>query len=325
MYFIYRREQMEFKILEYMIAIADAGSVTKAAEKLFISQSGLNQQLIKVEKELGTPLFYRSKKEMRLTHAGKIYIENARRILKMAQNCVTQINDLSEHPRGTISFGLPFEHGADLFIDISEAFSKKYPDVAVFMIEQTVSQMQERVRTDQLDLAFVMQNGNPSPQHFDFIHLCSEKLVLGIPKKHPLAQYAAPPGKPLRTMELERLKNDKFAFMFSGSTMRSVIDPLFTEAGFVPNIRFETVMNNVLYRLVSKGLCCTILPQSYARKDSSTAWFYLEGDPHWEWYVIFPNSRVLSSADKYLIELSQAYAKKMEDYWRANDVGSPTT
>ena len=68
---------MNFKILEYIVAIAETGNVTKAAERLFISQSGLNQQLIKLEAELGTPLFHRSKKEMRPTHAGLIYIENA--------------------------------------------------------------------------------------------------------------------------------------------------------------------------------------------------------------------------------------------------------
>ena len=63
---------MGFKEFEYMIAIAETGSVTKAAAKLFISQSGLNQQLLKIESELGTTLFYRSKKEMKLTQAGRI-------------------------------------------------------------------------------------------------------------------------------------------------------------------------------------------------------------------------------------------------------------
>ena len=118
---------MNFKILEYIVAIAETGNVTKAAERLFISQSGLNQQLIKLETELGTPLFHRSKKEMRPTHAGRIYIEHARRILNMAQNCVSQINDLSDNPRGTISFGLPYEHGADLFIILQRISAMLFP------------------------------------------------------------------------------------------------------------------------------------------------------------------------------------------------------
>lgn len=314
---------MDFKLLEYIVAIADYGSVTKAAEALYISQSGLNQQLIKVEKSLGTALFYRTKKEMRLTLAGTIYIANARRILKMAQNCVTQIQDLSDNPCGTISYGLPFEHGVDLFLNVSEEFSKRYPNVSISLMEQTVKHMLEKVQTDQLDMAFVMMNEKPSSHDFDYIHLCTEKLVLGLPIKHHLAQFAAPPNMPLKTMELERLKDDKFAFMFAGSTMRNIIDPLFEEAGYAPDIRYETLMNNALYRLVDKGLCCTIMPQSYARKSKNSAWFYLEQNPHWEWYIIFSKTRVLSSADKYLIDLSRTYAERMKEYWDKNDIGTP--
>lgn len=316
---------MEFKILEYIIAIADTGNVTKAAERLFISQSGLNQQLLKLENAIGTPLFYRSKREMRPTHAGRIYIENARRILKMQQNCLTQIHDLSENPQGTISFGLPYEHGADLFIHVSQEFSRHFPNVSITLLEQTVKEMEEKIRADQLDMAFIMTNRRPSSQHFDCVHLCTEKLVLGIPKKHPLAQYAAPLGMPLQTMEIERLKTDRFALMFSGSTMRNVIDPLFENAGFFPDVRYETHMNNVLYRLVRKGLCSTIIPQSYAQKNNSSVWFYIEGMPHWEWYIIFSKTRVLSSADKFLIRLAQDYAQEMKDYWEIHDIGSPVS
>ena len=314
---------MNFKILEYIVAIAETGNVTKAAERLFISQSGLNQQLIKLETELGTPLFHRSKKEMRPTHAGRIYIENARRILKMAQNCISQINDLSDNPRGTISFGLPYEHGADLFINIAKDFSHAFPNVAITLTEQNVREMEENVQTDRLDLAFVMIKDKPSSRHFDYVHLCTERLVLGIPRKHPMAQYAAPTGKPLNTMDLKHFKNDPFAFMFSGSTMRNVIDPLFEDAGYLPKIRYETHMNNVLYRLVSNGLCCTIMPQSYVQNGSGSVWFYPEQEPSWDWYIIFSKDRMLTSADRYLIQLSQNYAQKIKDFWDHYGVGFP--
>ena len=314
---------MNFKILEYIVAIAESGNVTKAAERLFISQSGLNQQLIKLETELGTPLFHRSKREMRPTHAGLIYIENARRILKMAQNCISQINDLSDNPRGTISFGLPYEHGADLFINIAKDFSHAFPNVAITLTEQNVREMEENVQTDRLDLAFVMLKDKPSSRHFDYVHLCTERLVLGIPRKHPMAQYAAPTGKPLNTMDLKHFKNDPFAFMFSGSTMRNVIDPLFEDAGYLPKIRYETHMNNVLYRLVSNGLCCTIMPQSYVQNGSGSVWFYPEQEPSWDWYIIFSKDRMLTAADRYLIQLSQNYAQKIKDYWNHYGVGFP--
>lgn len=306
---------MSFKELEYMIAIAETGSVTKAASKLFISQSGLNQQLLKIEGELGTALFYRSKKEMKLTQAGRIYIENARRVLKMNQNCISQIHDLTDNPIGKISFGLPFEHGTSLFIDIAKEFSHAFPNVSITLREQPVLEMEEDIKSDKLDLAFVLESTKPSSHYFDCVHLCSERLVLGIPKKHPMAQYAAPRGRALNTIRLEYFKNDPFALMFAGSTMRHVIDPLFEEAGYLPNIRYETHMNNVLFRLLQNGLCCTIIPESFVRESSNIAWFYPEQLPAWDWYILFSKDRILTSADKYLIELSKAYAKKMAQRW----------
>ena len=100
---------MDVKLLEYMIAIADCGNITKAAESLFITQSGLNQQLIRLENELNTQLFYRTKRHLHLTQAGKIYIDNAREILKIKKNTYTTIQDLTDGTVGEISFGIPKE------------------------------------------------------------------------------------------------------------------------------------------------------------------------------------------------------------------------
>ena len=67
--------------------------------------------------------------------------------------------------------------------------------------------------------------------------------------------------------------------MFEGSTMRQVIDLMFERAGFKLNIRFESGMNTTLRRLVERGLCCTIIPQTMTRHDDHIAWFFLIGSP----------------------------------------------
>ena len=74
---------MDTKQIEYIIKIADEGSITRAAEKLFITQSALSQQLQKLEKELGAPLFVRNKSDWTLTPEGKVYVENAREMLRI--------------------------------------------------------------------------------------------------------------------------------------------------------------------------------------------------------------------------------------------------
>ena len=77
---------MDLKQLEYIVAIAECGNISRAAETLFITQSGLNQQLIKLEKELGQQLFYRNKHYLRTTQAGKLYIDSAKEILRIKKN-----------------------------------------------------------------------------------------------------------------------------------------------------------------------------------------------------------------------------------------------
>ena len=82
---------MDLKQLEYIVTIAEKGNISKAAESLFISQSGLNQYLIKLEKDLGVRLFDRNKHFLRPTQAGKIYVKNAIEILKIQRNTYSML------------------------------------------------------------------------------------------------------------------------------------------------------------------------------------------------------------------------------------------
>lgn len=74
---------MDLKQVEYILKIAEENNITRAAEKLFITQSALNQQLLKLERELDTPLFYRSRTNWRPTEAGEVYIRNAKELLRI--------------------------------------------------------------------------------------------------------------------------------------------------------------------------------------------------------------------------------------------------
>ena len=85
---------MDFRLLEYIVKIAEENNITKASEKLFISQSALNQQLLKLEQELGTRLFHRSRTNWHLTEAGKIYVEGARDALKIKHDTYPRIQDI---------------------------------------------------------------------------------------------------------------------------------------------------------------------------------------------------------------------------------------
>ena len=95
---------MDTRQMEYIIQISEERSITKAAEKLFITQSALNQQLQKLEKELGLPLFVRTRSDWHLTPAGEIYINTARQILNLkkerevAKKYIRQMNIVCTGP-----------------------------------------------------------------------------------------------------------------------------------------------------------------------------------------------------------------------------------
>lgn len=118
---------MELKQLEYIIQIAEDNNITRAAEKLFITQSALNQQLLKLENELGTQLFVRARNNWHLTQAGAIYVENAKSILLIKKETYNKINDLLEIKEGTIKIGLTPERGTDMFAAIYPGFIINIP------------------------------------------------------------------------------------------------------------------------------------------------------------------------------------------------------
>ena len=252
---------MDFRQLEYIVAIAENKSISKAAETLFISQSGLNQQLIKLEKELGLQLFDRNKHFLRPTKAGEIYVKNAIEILKIKRNTYTELGDLKKEATGEISLGLTHEHGIDLFTSIFTAFNQRYPGITFALTEAIVARQNELLLSGQLDLGFVMLLES-ARINLEYITLFEEDLILGIPKNHPEAARANPFGMPLATTDLRRFYDSKFSLIFGTSTMRQLVDPLFQQAGYKPQILIETAMNHALIQLVSKGFCCTILPYS---------------------------------------------------------------
>lgn len=303
---------MDLKQLEYVIAIAENGSISKAAESLFISQSGLNQQLIKLEKELNIQLFYRTTHHLEMTQAGKIYVKNAKDIMTIKKNTYNQIADLVDSSAGVIELGMTTEHGSNMFVDVFPEFSKRYPNVTLNLYEGIVRNQHEKLLAGHLDLGLVLVK-EPDKINLEYVHLYNERLVLGVNRCHPLAKkYGAPAGAPFPTIDLSLFAGEPFSLVFASSTQRNVLRPHFEAAGFEPKILFETSMNHVLSKMVAHDICCTIIPQSHAGNYDRAAWFYLTSDPVWEVAMVYNKNNPPSKAGWYFIKLAQEHGQEME-------------
>ena len=147
---------MDVKQMTYILTIAQEGGISKAAAKLFITQSALDQQLLKLEHELGTRLFFRSRSSFALTEAGRVYVEYARRMLELKNEAYRIIHDIADRRRGTLSLAFAPERGMEMFMAVYPRFYQSYPEVTVTPREISVRRQLEMLAGDELDLGFCL-------------------------------------------------------------------------------------------------------------------------------------------------------------------------
>lgn len=302
---------MDLKQLEYMVAIERYGTMSDAAKYLFVTPSALNQQLLKLERDLGVPLFTRARRRMEPTEGGRVYLDAAKQMLALRQATYTQLQDLANCQTGSYEVGLTFEHGSDTFARIYPPFHEKYPGISIQCHQLLVPEMVEMLMTGQLDIAFLL-TGTPENYEVEYHQFSAENLLLGLHRSHPAAHLAGPPGTPpSRVIDLSLLKGDAFATALSNSTMRTeLIDPIFEREDFHPRIMMESSFNAFLEQLAGLGLCDTIIPQSRITNHEDLVWFYLPGYPRFQFGVAYPKGYRLNRALRDFIELARQDAQK---------------
>src|ERR1700684_4698653 len=137
---------MEFHQLRYVCAIADTGTFSRAAERCQISQPSLSQQVLKLEAELGTKLFARRGRSIRLTEAGRAFIPRARTILEQMEAARSTAADQNTDFRGSVTVGVIPTVAPYLIPSYAAGFAKKYPDAKLRIVEETTSVLGEGLR-----------------------------------------------------------------------------------------------------------------------------------------------------------------------------------
>lgn len=248
---------MNLKELEYIVRISEEKNVTHAASQLFISPSALNQQLLRLEREIGTQLFYRARNGWRLTRAGEIYLQGAREILSIKQETYRQLQDVVEVQRGVLSVGLTPRRSESTFVNVYPLFCQAYPEMKLNIHEASVRKQQKMIASGEIDIGFMsLEEGQRTDD--DYQHLYSEEVVLYLSSEHPLLRHARMTEDGWPEIDLALFRDESFALMFPESTLRGTIDSLFLEAGFTPNVLFESAYIRTIMNMVRSGLCCTI-------------------------------------------------------------------
>lgn len=300
-----RVESMDTKQIEYILKIAEEGNITHAAEKLYLTQPALNQQLLRLEKELGTLLFVRSRTHWHPTDAGKVYLENARKILQLKQDTYRIINDMVSCGKGRLSVGFTPGRGINMFSDVYPRFHQTFPGITVTPHELSVHRQQALIARGELDIGFMTLCEKHKTRN-EYIPICQEEIYLAIPSRHPLSNPA--PEDKDAIMDITAVQYEPFVLMYKESTIRSLVDEVFEQAGFQPDVLFETSNTVTILTMIQSNLCCGLIPEYYIRNcPAGITCFRLPSRPCWEIAACYRKGSYLTQAAKYFIELTKEH------------------
>lgn len=251
---------MELRHLRYFLAVAEEGNVTRAAERLHISQPPLSQQLKDLERTLGVTLFHRSPQGVTLTAAGDAFLIEARRILQAAQQARDVAVRAAQGQTGTLRVGFTSSAAFNPVVaGTLREFRRQWPDVQVLLEETNTARLTEGLLHRKLDAAFLRPASSSELTELQVRRFTDERMKVVLPASHPLAH--------LRRIELKRLAQDPFVLFPRqvGLSLHDAIIGACQAAGFEPRIDQETPQLSSVINLVAAELGVSIVPTSLAQ------------------------------------------------------------
>lgn len=194
---------MELRQLRYLLAIAEEGNFTRAAEKVFVSQSALSQQIQTLEQELETILLERSRKGIRLTPAGQILCDHAWRVVHEIEQAQVAIGELEGLKRGELRVGVVQTVNGYLMPGIVSTFAECYPNVKLFVEELSADDLERWLEDGDVQIGIGFTP--PALPGIVVEELFEERLVLVTRRDHPLAGRDAVPVATLHDLPMVML------------------------------------------------------------------------------------------------------------------------
>ena len=247
---------MELRHLRYFLTVADEGSVTRAAERLHISQPPLSQQIKELERMVGVPLFERTSQGMTLTAAGMAFRTEAQRSLQAAQDARQAALRASQGHTGTLRVGFTTSAAFHPAVTGSlQSFRSAWPEVQVLLEESNTTRLSEALLSGTLDAAFV-RPGSQAPGALRLQPFKDEPMKVVLPASHPLAGQ--------RRIALHRLAKEPFVLFprSVGPGLHDAVVQACRDAGFEPLRGPETLQLSSVINLVAAGMGVSVVPDS---------------------------------------------------------------
>lgn len=302
---------MTSRELLYVKTVAQAGTISKAAQQLFVAQPSLSQSIQRIEEALGVQLFNRTAAGLTLTYAGERYCQMASQILKIYGDFEAEVSEISNLKTGRIHLGITNHLGVVVMSQILPEFHQLYPGIEVFVSEENTATLEQRLLTGELDFAIMHA---PAPKNsqplIQYDTLKDDPFVIVLSQDHPLnARAAAGPQAPYPVLEPALLRDEPFIMLHRQQRIRQIADAALKRAGLSQPKVLLTLRNyETAQALAARGLGITLLPAEYAapnqvRFQSSLLSIPSKYGARWSMCIAVLKSGFLSRADQTFIQM----------------------
>ena len=244
--------------LKYFVKIVDIGSLTQAAEVLYIAQPALSQQLATLEGEVRQQLLVRTKRGVTPTEAGKVLYRHAQIILRQCEQALADMEAAGRGLSGQVSVGLaPGTAASALALPLLRTVRARHPGVLLYLNENYGITLSELIMNGRMDLAVLY--GDKAVHGLSFLPLLKEPLFLVGPASMPM------PADPVRLTDLREIE---LFLPRPYNIVRKLVNEAFMglSLGLAPRVVAEIESAFTLTAVIAEGLGATILPASMARE-----------------------------------------------------------
>ena len=247
----------------YLLAVVEEKNITRAAEKLYISQPALTSYINKVEDYYGVKLFNRSQNPVTLTYAGEKFMKEMSNIIHLQQKLDNDMEELASHRAGRMTIGIGNTRGCDWLPYLLPAYKSKYPEIDIKIIEGNCNTFEQKLLSGTMDFSITTLPLNTKGIDYEVIQ--EEKVYLVIPQGHPILE-----GKDISnncfnnplSVAPEELTKQTFLSPGEGYGLYRYTFKVFEDFNIMPGEMIEINNSDTAFQLACYGAGLVLTPES---------------------------------------------------------------
>ncbi len=307
--------------IEYVLAVAEERSFSKAAKKLFVTQPSLSKFIINLESSLGVMLFDRSSSPITITEAGNIFIQTANQMKELEDDMALKMGDLMGMKNGTLKIGTSPFYAANMLLKSVISFHNKYPEIQISIREDNSTNLEDLILRGDLDI--MIGTANVDEDLFNVEELCMEKIYLAVPRSSSVnkkctelaleAEDVKSNSEKLflnEEVNLNLFRKERFILQNNSECSAAAIKRLCKKSGFLPNVSFKSNSLETVFAFLSAGLCAAFVPDTYIKfaDIAEHPVYYSLNDSDMEKHI-----KLIYKKNKYLSKASLEFSNTLKE------------